>query len=105
MSPKDSSGIPPQPGTTPRWIATPYCAVNLSQVCRIEYHRSDISRQEINGLDLWLVDRTTVTLEQGENGFEQVVAELRKQGIEVAVEGEVAGEWSGWPTGNSGSSR
>ena len=92
MSPKDSSGIPPQPGTTPRWIATPYCAVNLSQVCRIEYHRSDISRQEINGLDLWFVDRTTVTLGQGENGFEQVVAELRKQGIEVAAEGEVAGE-------------
>jgi len=92
MSAKNSSGIPPQGGTTPRWIAIAYCAVNLSQVCRIEYHRRDISRQQINGFDLWLVDRTTVTLEQGENGFEQVVAELRKHGIEVAVEGEAAGE-------------
>jgi hypothetical protein len=76
----------------PRWIRTPYCAVNLAQVCRIEYRRSDVSREEINGFDLYLVDGTAVALERGDNGFERLVAELREQGVEVAVEGEAAGE-------------
>jgi hypothetical protein len=66
--------------------------VNLAQVCRIEYHRSDVSRKEINGLDLYLTDGTAVTLERGDGAFERVIGELREQGIEVAVEGEAAGE-------------
>jgi hypothetical protein len=66
--------------------------VNLAQVCRIEYRRSDVSREEINGFDLYLVDGTAVALERGDNGFERLVAELREQGVEVAVEGEAAGE-------------
>lgn len=94
MSTQQSSAHPasePQAPGMPRWIALANCAVNLAQVCRIEWRRSDMSRAEVNGFDLFLVDGTAVTLEQGENGFEQVVAELRKQGIEVAVEGEAAG--------------
>src|SRR5215510_8374349 len=43
-------------------------------------HRSDVSREEINGFELYLVDGTAVALERGESGFERVVAELREQG-------------------------
>ena len=92
MSPQSSSAISPQAGTTSRWIATPYCAVNLAQVCRIEYRRGDMSRKEINGFDLYLTDGTAVTLERGDSGFDRVIAELHQQGIEVAVEGEAAAE-------------
>ena len=76
-----SSGRP----MSARWIATPYCAVNLAQVCRVEYRRSDVSRAEINGFDLYLVDGTAVTLDRGDNGFERVVAELCEQGIELEL--------------------
>jgi hypothetical protein len=61
-------------------------------VCRIEYRRSDVSRKEINGFDLYLVDGTAVTLERGDGGFERVVSELRDQGVDVVVGGEAAGE-------------
>jgi hypothetical protein len=64
--------------------------MNLTQVCRIEYRRSDVSRDEINGFDLYLTDGTAVTLERGDSGFERVVAELREQGIEVTVETETS---------------
>ena len=50
--------------------------MNLTQVCRIEYRRSYVSRDEINGFDLYLTDGTAVTLERGDSGFERVVAEL-----------------------------
>jgi hypothetical protein len=69
-----------------RWIQTPDCAVNLAQVCRIEYRRSDVSREEINGFDLYLTDGTAVTLERGDGAFERVMAELKEQGIAVMVE-------------------
>jgi hypothetical protein len=75
-----------------RWIATPYCAVNLAQVCRIEYRRSDVSREEINGFDLCLADGTVITLYWGDAGFEQVVQELGEAGIGVAVKREAAGK-------------
>ena len=77
-----SSGRP----MSARWIAAQYCVVNLAQVCRIEYRRTDVSRAEINGFDLYLVDGTAVTLERSDNGFGLVVAELCEQGIELAVE-------------------
>jgi len=70
---------------SPHWIPTSYCVVNLAQVCRIEYLRSDASREEIDGFDLYLADGTAVTLERGDGAFEQVLAELRDQEIEVAV--------------------
>ena len=70
---------------SPHWIPTSYCVVNLAQVFRIEYLRSDLSREEIDGFDLYLADGTAVTLERGDAAFEQVLAELRDQEIEVAV--------------------
>ena len=45
---------------SPHWIATPYCVVNLAQVCRIECRCSDVSREEINGFDLYLTDAIAV---------------------------------------------
>jgi len=59
---------------SPHWIPT-----------RIEYLRSDVSREEIDGFDLYLADGTAVTLERGDGAFEQVLAELRDQEIELAV--------------------
>jgi hypothetical protein len=56
------------------------------QVCRIKWRRSDVSKAEINGMDLFFVDSTAVTLEAGDVGFAQVAGELRAQGVEVAVE-------------------
>jgi hypothetical protein len=73
-----------------RWIQTPYCTVNLAQVCRIEYRRTDVSREQINGFDLYLTDGTAVTLERGDGAFERVIGELREQGIEVTVETETS---------------
>src|SRR5215471_4547470 len=49
-----------------RWIHTGHSAVNLAQVCRIEYRRNDVSCKEICGFDLYLVDGTAVTLYWGE---------------------------------------
>jgi hypothetical protein len=68
-----------------RWIQTPYCTVNLAHVCRIEYRRSDVSREEINGFDLCMADGTVITLYYGDAGFEKVAAELSGQGIELAL--------------------
>jgi hypothetical protein len=68
-----------------RWIPTPYSAVNLAQVCRIEYRRSDVSRDEICGFDLCMADGTVITLYYGDAGFDQVAKELSEQGIELAL--------------------
>jgi hypothetical protein len=68
-----------------RWIAAAYCAVNLAQVCRIEYRRSDVSREEICGFDLCLVDGTVITLYYGDAGFEQVAEELKEQDVALAL--------------------
>ena len=68
-----------------RWIHTGHSAVNLAQVCRIEYRRNDVSCKEICGFDLYLVDGTAVTLYWGDAGFEQVAEELREQGIELIL--------------------
>jgi hypothetical protein len=68
-----------------RWIQTPYCTVNLTQVCRIEYRRTDVSREEISGFDLCMADGTVITLHYGDAGFEKVAAELSEQGIELAL--------------------
>jgi hypothetical protein len=67
------------------WIQTPYCTVNLAQVCRIEYRRTDVSRDEICGFNLWMADGTAITLYHGDLGFEKVAAELSEQGIELAL--------------------
>src|SRR5262249_24307145 len=69
----------------PRWISTPYCTVNLSQVCRIDYHRSNASREEICGFDLCMADGTVVTLYWGDVGFEEVASELNEQGVRLAL--------------------
>jgi hypothetical protein len=37
-----------------------------------------MSREEIDGFDLYLTDGTAVTLERGDGGFERVVVELRE---------------------------
>jgi hypothetical protein len=66
-----------------RWIQTPYCTVNLAQVCRIEYRRSDVSREEINGFDLCMADGTVITLYYGDAGFAQVAAALKEQGVDL----------------------
>jgi hypothetical protein len=68
-----------------RWIATAYCAVNLAQVCRIAYRRSDVSHEEICGFDLYLVDGTVITLYYGDAGFEQVAEELKEQGVMLVL--------------------
>ena len=68
-----------------RWIHIGHSAVNLAQVCRIEYRRNDVSCKEICGFDLYLVDGTAVTLYWGDAGFEQVAEELREQGIELIL--------------------
>jgi hypothetical protein len=68
-----------------RWISTPYCAVNMTQVCRIEYHRIDVSREEVCGFDLHMVDGTVITLDHGDAGFEKVAGELREQGVVLAL--------------------
>jgi hypothetical protein len=74
-----------------RWIQTPYCAVNLAQVCRIEYHRADVSRAEVCGFDLHMADGIVITLDHGDAGFENVAAELSEQGIVLAL-GSATGE-------------
>jgi hypothetical protein len=86
----DHAAISPQAARAtsvpaPRWISTPYCTVNLSQVCRIEYHRRDVSRDEICGFDLHMVDGTVITLYHGDAGFERVAAELSEQGVVLAL--------------------
>jgi hypothetical protein len=68
-----------------RWIQTPYCTVNLAQVCRIEYRRTDVSREEISGFDLCMADGTVITLYHGDAGFEKVAAELSGQGVVLAL--------------------
>jgi hypothetical protein len=70
---------------SPHWIATSYCVVNLVQVCRIEYRRSDGSREEICGFDLCLADGTVVTLYWGDVGFDQVAEGLKEQGVVLAL--------------------
>jgi hypothetical protein len=55
--------------------------VNLAQVCRIDYRRTDVARDEVSGFDLYMVDGTVITLYQGDAGFEKVAAELSEQGI------------------------
>jgi hypothetical protein len=74
-----------------RWIPTPYSAVNLTQVCRIEYRRTDVSRDEICGFDLCMVDGTVITLYHGDAGFDQVAGELGEQGVVLAL-GTATGE-------------
>jgi hypothetical protein len=59
--------------------------VNLAQICRIEYRRSDVSREAINGFDLYLADGTAVTLEPGDGAFERVMEELNEQGVVLAL--------------------
>jgi hypothetical protein len=68
-----------------RWIRTPYSAVNLTQVCRIEYRRTDVSRDEVCGFDLYMVDGTVITLYHGDAGFENVAGELSEQDIVLAL--------------------
>jgi hypothetical protein len=51
----------------------------LPQVCRIEYRRNDVSREEIRGFDLRMADGTVVTLYDGDAGFEQVAEELKSR--------------------------
>jgi hypothetical protein len=68
-----------------RWIPTPYSAVNLTQVCRIECRRTDVSHEEISGFDLCMADGTVITLHYGDAGFERVAAGLKEQGIELAL--------------------
>jgi hypothetical protein len=68
-----------------RWIAAAHSAVNLAQVCRIEYRRTDVSREEICGFDLYLVDGTVITLYYGDAGFEQVAEELKAQGVVLVL--------------------
>src|SRR5262245_47864996 len=63
MSIQQSSEHPaskPQAPGMPRWIALANCAVNLAQVCRIEYRRRDVPREEIDGFDLYLAGGTAV---------------------------------------------
>jgi hypothetical protein len=74
-----------------RWTPTPYSAVNLTQVCRIEYRRTDVSRDEVSGFDLCMADGTVITLYYGDAGFEKVAGELSEQSIELAL-GAATGE-------------
>ena len=68
-----------------RWISTPYSTVNMTQVCRIEYHRTDVGRDEVCGFDLHMVDGTVITLYYGDAGFEKVAEELSEQGVVLAL--------------------
>jgi hypothetical protein len=65
--------------------------VNLSQVCRIEYRRRDVSRDEICGFDLCMSDGTVVTLYYGDVGFREVAADLNEHGVRLAL-GPARGE-------------
>jgi hypothetical protein len=90
MHPASDPGVPPQraratSAPAPRWIATPYSAVNLTQVSRIEYRRTDVSRDEVCGFDLHMVDGTVITLYHGDAGFDKVAAELSEQGVDLAL--------------------
>jgi hypothetical protein len=59
--------------------------VNLTQVCRIEYRRTDVSRDEVCGFDRYMVDGTVITLYHGDAGFERVAVELSDQAIVLAL--------------------
>jgi hypothetical protein len=44
-----------------------------------------VSRDEVCGFDLYMVDGTVITLYYGDAGFEGVAGELKEQGIELAL--------------------
>jgi hypothetical protein len=56
----------------------------MTQVCRFEY-RVTTSRDQICGLDLYMVDGTVITLYYGDAGFERVAEELNDQGFNLSL--------------------
>jgi hypothetical protein len=85
---KSGSGTPPLDPPFRRRFHSAARRFGGTHVAALDPHSHRVpaqSREEIDGFDLYLADGTAVTLERGDGAFEQVLAELRDQEIEVAV--------------------
>lgn len=69
------------------WINTEREVVNLTQVCRIEFEYSDDS-DLVRAMHLHCADGHSVRLFCDDPGWDEVVAMLAEQGIEVASANE-----------------
>ena len=73
-----------------QWINTPTAAINMAQVCKIEFRYTDITNSdEVNGFDLYFADGNTLTVRADDCGFADINDVLEEDGFVLNIGGAV----------------